>query len=243
MGLCNNSSNVNKQKVNTMNHDTLNLKDLHIPYNETTEFGDYTIKVEYDDISDCPRGWDNLGTMVCFHSRYTLGDKHDFESPDAMVHELSGLYEEEIYEYLTGEQLDHCWKEVHKKYVVLPLYLYDHSGITMNTTGFTCGWDSGCVGYIYISHEDIRKEYNIKRVSKQWREKVASYLTSEVEIYDQYLTGEVYWFNVEKTDNGESIDVDSCGGFYGYNDEYMISVIKDAIQHDIGETPQQTEMF
>jgi len=226
-----------------MNHDKLNLKDLQIQYNNTTEFGEYTIKIEQDDISDSPRDWDNLGTMVCFHSRYSLGDKHNFESPIAMVHELSGLYEEEIYEYLTDKQIDKCWEEVHKKYVVLPLYLYDHSGITMNTTGFTCGWDSGRVGYIYISHEAIRKEYNLKRVSKKMREKVAGYLTSEVELYDQHLTGEVYWFNVEKNNDGESVDIDSCGGFYGYNDDYMISVIKDAIQYDISQTPQQTEMF
>ena len=31
-------------------------------------------------------------------------------------------------------------------FVFLPLYLFDHSGITMNTSGFSCPWDSGQVG-------------------------------------------------------------------------------------------------
>ena len=30
--------------------------------------------------------------------------------------------------------------------VILPLYLHDHSGLTMNTSGFHCPWDSGQVG-------------------------------------------------------------------------------------------------
>lgn len=232
---------VNKQKVIAMNHNTLNLEELHIPYMETTEFGNYTIKIAHDDMQESPRDWDNLGTMVCFHSRYTLGDKHSHTNPSEFVHALSGLYEDEYDCYLTEEQADRCWAEIHKKYVILPLYLYDHSGITMSTSPFSCRWDSGQVGYIYMSLEDIRKEYNVKRVSKKMREKIATYLTGEVETYDKYLTGEVYGFTIKKGE--DKVDIDSCWGFYGYNDDYMISVIKSAIQYDITQSPQQLEMF
>lgn len=230
-----------------MNHDTLlnKLNDFHPDYNDTTEFGEYSIKIEHDDISESPRDWDNLGTMTCFHNRYNLGDS-THQDPIQFAYELSGLYEDEIFEYLTDEQLDRCWAEIHRKYVILPLYLYDHSGITMNTTGFSCGWDSGQVGYTYMSLEDIRKEYNVKRVSKKMREKVAGYLTREVETYDHYLTGSVYWYNITKTAGDDEIDVDSCGGFFGYytdDDNYMIDTIKSMIKYDIENTPQQVEMF
>lgn len=226
-----------------MNHDTLNLAKLDIPYMETTEFGEYTIKIEHDDMQESPRDWDNLGTMVCFHNRYNLGDYNDHSHTDPLefAYNLSGLYEDQVFEYLTDDQLAKCWDEIHKKYVILPLYLYDHSGITMSTTGFSCPWDSGQVGYIYVSLEDVRKEYNVKRVSKKMREKIATYLTNEVETYDQHLTGEVYGFNIEKGEENEHVD--SCYGFFGYNDDYMISVIKDAIKYDITQSPQQTEMF
>ena len=51
----------------------------------------FRIKKEYDDTADSPRDGleENLGTMVCWHRCYTLGDKHDFECPgnflDALV--------------------------------------------------------------------------------------------------------------------------------------------------------------
>jgi len=223
-----------------MNHDTLNLAELDIPYMETTTFGDYTIKIEHDDMNESPREWDNLGRMVCWHSRYNLGDDHGYETPNVFVHILSGLYPDTSTYYLDDEQIDRCWAEVHKKNVVLPLYLYDHSGITMSTTGFSCPWDSGQVGYIYISLEDIRKEYNWKLVTKARRAQIEKYLTGEVETYDQYLTGEIYGFTITKGEDEE--EVDSCWGFYGYNDEYMISEIKSYIKYDIEHSPQQTEM-
>ena len=56
--------------------------------------------------------------------------------------------------------------------VVLPVYMYDHSGITINTTGFSCPWDSGMVGIIYVSKEKIREKFNIKRISSKLIEKV-----------------------------------------------------------------------
>jgi hypothetical protein len=92
-----------------------------------------------------------------------------------------------------------------------------------------------------MSLEDIRKEYNVKRVSKKMRAKIEKYLTGEVETYDQYLTGEVYGFTIEKGEDEEHVD--SCWGFYGYNDDYMISEIKSAIKYDITQSPQQVEMF
>lgn len=56
-----------------------------------------------------PREWDNLGVMYCQHSRYTLGDK-DAADPRGD----DGKLRDDIA-------------------VALPLYLYDHSGITMST--------------------------------------------------------------------------------------------------------------
>jgi len=96
--------------------------------------------------------------------------------------------------------------------ISLPLYLYDHSGITMNTTGFSCPWDSGQVGYIYVSKADARKERipfgNIKPI-----------LESEVETYNQYLTGEVYGYEIL---NVVRACIDSCCGFFGPPKDHLI---------------------
>lgn len=44
------------------------------------------------------------------------------------------------------------------KYVILPLYLYDHGSITMSTGAFSCPWDSGQVGWIYASKKTFIDE-------------------------------------------------------------------------------------
>ncbi len=157
---------------------------------ERFEVGDLTVKIVQDTDPESPREWSNLGTMVCWHRNYRLGDKHTYASPE---------------EFQQSEEFKNAA-------VILPLYLYDHSGITMRCSPFSCQWDSGQVGYIVISREKIREEYGVKRVSKQLLAKVSGYLESEVKVYDMYLTGDVYGYIVETSD-GDTVD--SCFGYYG----------------------------
>lgn len=178
---------------------------------ETTRKGDYILEIFYDDSYDSPRTWDNLGKMVCFHRRYNLGDKHDYNKDD----------------YSSWAELKETLIESYNAKVILPLYLYDHSGITMNTTGFSCGWDSGQVGWIFASEDCIKKEYNVDVITDDILEKVTKVLEGEVETYDQYLTGDVYGYRVSKIevcDKGceHEEELDSCWGFYG-----MESVIEE----------------
>lgn len=163
---------------------------------ETETVGKYRIDIIQDTDPESPRTWDNLGTMVCFHSGYILGDKHDYDHRD-----YSG-WEEMKNDIIKRENVG----------VILPLFLYDHSGITMNTTGFSCRWDSGQVGFIFISKEKIREEYGVKRISKKMLDRVKGYLVGEVETYDQYLRGDVYGYRITDTETDEELD--SCWGFY-----------------------------
>lgn len=180
----------------------------------------FRIKVEQDSGSfNDPRDWDNLGKMVCFNRNYSLGDK------TTIRHE----------EFDSWDEMESFLIREFKAEVVLPLYLYDHSRITMNTTGFSCPWDSGQVGFIYATREDILNEYGSKKITKTLREKVEEVLLSEVEVYDQYITGDVYYFEEEQCkvvvrvtkdefDAGNYANAeeecewehyDSCHGFYG----------------------------
>ena len=93
--------------------------------------------------------------------------------------------------------------------VILPLYLYDHSGITMNTTGFSCPWDSGQVGWIYADKRRIEAEYG--KVTPETMEKARQVLEGEVKSYDYFLTGQCYGFQLFR----EDVEVDSCWGFLG----------------------------
>jgi hypothetical protein len=103
---------------------------------KTIEFKGYSIKISRDADPINPREDENLGTMICFHKRRNLGDKDQKFTQD----ELMSLIESDTV-------------------IALPLYLYDHSGITINTTGFSDKWDSGKVGYIFVGKEQVKREY------------------------------------------------------------------------------------
>ena len=120
------------------------------------------LRLEQDEDAPSPRvDFCNLGHMVCFHNRCNLGDEQD---------------------EINHEDYD-CWADMeaaiirkHPRCVILPLYLYDHSGITISTTPFGDPWDSGRVGFIYMTREEMLAEApcNPKYVTKKvrdWAEK------------------------------------------------------------------------
>lgn len=179
---------------------------------ETIKKGDIVGRIFQDKCLVSPRGWYNLGKMVCFHKRYDLGDNHDHKS-----NEFNGWDDFE----------QHLIKE-HGAVIILPLFLYDHSGLSMKVGSFRgllpqghAEFDSGQVGFVYATKEAINKEYIVKRITKETLEKAEKALRAEVETYDQYLTGDVYdYVIVKKKKCGECSHedeevLDSCGGFYG----------------------------
>lgn len=190
---------------------------------QTIKTENFTLEIMQDTDTESPREWDNLGTMVCFHNRYSLGDKHDYTSND-----FNGW----------ADMKKKLAKE-HDAAVILPIYMYDHSGITIKTTPFGDQWDSGQIGYIFISKKKVREEYNVKRINAKLRECVEGYLKGEVETYDQFLTGDVYSFSIE---NEQGDTIDSCGGFYGSNIkengmlEYISEEVKKELKEKFGNT-------
>ena len=158
---------------------------------ETIEYKGYTVHIKRDtNCEDGPRDWDNMGTMICFHRRYKLGDEHE----------------------MTPEGFDEWLAKNKDDVIILPLYLYDHSGITISTVPFNDHWDSGKVGHIYMTKAKAREEFGWKVVTKRRRDKILDCLRGEVEAYDQYLRGEVYGYIIE---GKEKENVDSCWGYYG----------------------------
>ena len=103
--------------------------------------------------------------------------------------------------------------------VIQPLYLYDHSGLSISTESFTgravhAEWDSGMLGEIYCSYQDVEEAYG--SLSEKTIERAAECLKAEVDEYDHYLRGNCYGFVI--TDETDT-EVDSCWGFIGRLDE------------------------
>lgn len=193
---------------------------------ERVEYRGFDIKIYPDDFGDSPRDWDNLGTMFCCHRNYELGDKQFKTGEDALFDALEdcGYMTNQCivdHDVLPRNEFIEKYMKVLERYaVVLPLFLYDHSGITMSTQPFACRWDSGQVGFIYVTRAKILTEYTWKCLTKQRREKIEEYLQDEVNCYDQHLTGDVYGYNIEATDRNKEISCDdACWGYYGHNFE------------------------
>lgn len=121
--------------------------------------GPYALMVQPDDILISPREVDeNFGTMVCFHPRYALGDSHNYMDKDDFLREMYlntvGNDERGMKRYenmvnmvwsrkMTGPNPDEravdntLLNVISKKYIMLPLYLLDHSGLAIKQPVFT----------------------------------------------------------------------------------------------------------
>lgn len=175
------------------------------PYKEYKLESGRILEIYQDESPESCREWDNLGIVACSHRRYSLSDKH---APKIDPESTGCNSWDEVEQYLIKEE---------GAKVILPIYMYDHSGITIATTPFGCRWDSGQVGFIYCTVEKIKSEYSCKRITKSIIEKVERILKAEIETYNQYVIGDIYGFRLMKVDieNDEREVEDSCWGFYG----------------------------
>lgn len=157
------------------------------------------VKIFQDEDPESPRTWDNMGTMICSHRNYNLGDEQ-FDSDD-----FDGW--DDLKMHLLNER-GAGW--------VLPLYLYDHSGLKLYTEGNTTTmhhqeWDSGQVGFIFVTQEKLEEEYGV--VGDSEIEKAIEVMKAEVQTYSQYLEGDIYGYTITNPRTGE--EVDSLWGMYG----------------------------
>lgn len=202
---------------------------------ETIEHKGYTVEVLADQSPESPREWSSLGTMVCFHPRYDLGDKHGYRS-----------------DMFTGwSDLGRTLREDQGAVILLPVYLYNHGGVALRVgpewerpitkvggkggadhetlrAALNSGnpfigranhaeWDSGMVGFIYATRAAIAECYGVpaKRITPALRARVATSLVGEVEVYSAYVNGDCYGVRVLDPD-GEELEDLAYWGLYGY---------------------------
>lgn len=110
--------------------------------------------------------------------------------------------------------------------IILPIHAYEHGGITISHGSFSCQWDSGQLGWHYVTKEALESEWGGDE------EKAKKYLEAELEVYDNYLQGDVWGFTIE---DEEGDDVDSCWGFYGDSLEDMKYHVEDRFHKALEE--------
>lgn len=198
----------------TTTHNAFGFDYYGDPLEKHTLDNGYTVCVYTDHDAENPRqAFDHLGTVVLTtRSRYTFGD-----------------------EELTPESLQTIASD--KRLISLPIYMYEHSGVTINTTGFSCPWDSGQVGVIYVDKSDAITEFGnpsakARRCTPKVRDAALRCLRAEIDELDAYITGSVYGYAVF---DPRGVEVESCWGYYGASRDALdagIGSAKTHAQHD-----------
>jgi len=181
------------------------------------EYKGYKIEIHQDECGESPREWDNICIIHTGHKRYSIGDKNynDRESIDEAFHEAK-------------ENGD----------IVLPLYLYDHSGITISLSPFSCPWDSGQVGFVVVPRLKMIEEFGKKNFTLKLKARALEIAESEVNTLDQFIRGEVYGYKVfGEGDDGDREELDSCWGYYGEED--AITEAKSIVDYYVEEKEKE----
>lgn len=134
--------------------------------------------------------------------------------------------------------------------VILPVFVFEHSGTSISVSEFGDRWDSGQAGWIYATKENVKetlinwgakykdKNGNLVDVTEEnWREAAIENLKEEIELYNMYLQDEVYGIIIEEydTDNDGWEEKDSCWGYF--SDKWGDELVKDvALDFGVSET-------
>lgn len=170
------------------------------------------LTIEYDQCSESPREWDNVCTIASKTGRWNIADKDEaypFEE-----------FKNKIEELRRAEDAG----DMYMRFV----YMYDHGGQTISLQPFGDYWDSGVCGVIFVSKGTIFKEL-LNVTDDNWKERAYKIMENEIEIYNQYIKGEIYGYTLEKAEiidckertSGKEWSMieweseDSCCGFYG----------------------------
>lgn len=95
-------------------------------------------------------------------------------------------------------------EDLRSKYHVFRLNAYIHSGVALSLSNgypFNDQWDGGQIGFVFAEKSSWSDE-------DKARESAQSY----VEVWNQYISGDVWGFVIEDPDGNH---IDSCWGHYG----------------------------
>ena len=119
--------------------------------------------IETEDYCESPREWENLCKMIFIGKYSHLGDKHDFH---------------ETYDSFEAHQ-EHIEKQLGVAFIT-PVYAYLHGGMTIATTPFSCRWDSGKLGWVVMTKQALRENYDVKRITKKLIERAMVHVNTEI---------------------------------------------------------------
>lgn len=185
------------------------------------------VQVDNDDWAESPREWDNLWNILTWTSRYESIDTNQYRDLEKFL--LSYLTEKQVDNLYKNSNTKEFFSKVKKRfyelgYLIEPISKYEHGQVVFSA-GVSQGWDTGVVGLAMVNINDIKKEYGASVLSKSLKEKIYSVLNGELETYNLWANGEVYYVSLV---NFEGDIIEGLGGMLGYDSEE--AMVKECIE-------------
>ena len=118
-----------------------------------------------------------LGRIVAWHNRYDFSDE-GYES------------------FRTAEEF---LETVGKNDKLFPLYLLDHSSLAFAMTPFSDQWDSGRLGFIIVTEENLKKAGTPE-------EYIEESIQAELKEYQDYVNGDVFEMSLHRKVEGDVLE-------------------------------------
>lgn len=194
------------------------------------------IRVEYDDYAESPRtAWENVAAFWSYgmHRRYNFHEdaadevlariKAAMPVPDELLEKDRDI---EVIQWLMKNQTPVS------RYVIMPVYMYDHGSLSFSTDRFSCSWDSGIIGFMMVDVERWGVEHG-----GEWSVEAATRsIVGEVRALDSYHVYGACSYVMERRKgckccgHMEWEEEVTCGGFYGNPEER-----KEALMDNLGD--------
>lgn len=241
------------------------------------------LKIIHDEFAQSPDEWGDDGLFLVYDHRQFSADRKGFDPKDIFergyiqfqlleylkdkdINNLKDFEQEEINEYQS--QIDD-YPAFEDDYFIFPIDAYIHSGVHLSLANNTDypdrRWDVSTSGYVLVKKDEIQDdEWRNKCHKGKSEEEISRHLAEGlIETWNQYLSGDIYGFQILKpiktyTITEESLDkivadsfinkarlleiaeekieyeeIDSCWGFYG--DDIKTNGILEHIQDEIIE--------
>jgi hypothetical protein len=205
----------------------------------TESYKGYSIEVFYADLSSLegnPREHVKFGKIYTWHRRYSIGDPHNFKNAKEM--------EDAILEEAGKLDVKNRRKALNELiFVIMPVYMYDHGGRVLSTSPFDCPWDSGQLGWTYVTTKAAKEWFNVSKLKPEHKVKARELLEKELKLLNNWIEGEIYYFDIKNPDGKIETDVSGTDVYFEAEFDDMIEEAKKQIDGIINKKLANVSCF
>ena len=162
--------------------------------------------------------------------------ENDFNSPSDWVDSIlgDGAFDrqkeksQENNKNVVGFAYDVCSLLDKKGIYALPILLLDHSMLKYYIGDSIDPWDGSVIGFAWAEKATLYKEYGVKRLTPEIKEKVESVISGSLRLYTDYANGDVYaafLYNSQEEYDDDFVEESIGGLFFTDEEEFKEEIV------------------